>query len=230
MGNKAKLVDIYPIIEPIGSLSGTRRILVQFYGYMFYSPPAQTGQCVRQWPVSDATDAIISYFNNSLPTQLTLAGGEPLQYADWIQRLLRSLPDCEVQLRTSGTPVKELALLLPQLSCISLHWELDRMDFETSTVQLDRKRSLQLINLRQGELILHLSVDLLADKERLMQKLIAVQTLVHLTKTDDELPIYLAIPAATTDDCHEAAASCFAIFPKARVSAVPIVNQVLNKG
>ena len=219
MGNRAKLTAIYPMIEQMGALVGTRRVLVQFCGHMAYYPTAQTTPLVRQWPVSDATDLIAGYFEQGWPKQLTLAGGEPLHYADWIQRLLKQLPKCEVQLWTGGTPVKELAALLPQINYFSLHWKLGDMDFMAPAVQLDRRRSLQLINLRQGELILHLPAALLADTNMLEQKLIAVQSLLRSAEVDS-LPVWLAMPAFPSAGGFDEAAFvlCFSIFPNARLT------------
>lgn len=219
MGNRAKLTAIYPIIEQMGALVGTRRMLVQFCGHMAYYPTAQTASLVRQWPVSEATDLITGYFEQGWPKQLTLAGGEPLHYADWIQRLLKQLPECEVQLWTGGTPVKELATLFPKIDCFSFHWKLDSMDFITPSVQMDRRRSLRLTNLRQGEVILHLSAALLADSHMLEQKLIAVQSLLRSAEADS-LPVWLAMPACPAAGGFDEAAFvlCFSIFPNARLT------------
>lgn len=219
MGNRAKLTAIYPMIEQMGALIGTRRVLVQFYGNMPYYPIEQTAPLVRQWPVAEATDLIAGYFEQGWPKQLTLAGGEPLHYADWIQRLLKQLSECEVQLWTGGTPVKELAALLPQINCFSLHWKLAGMEFIIPSVQLDRRRSLRLINLRQGELILHLSAALLADPNLLEQKLIAVQSLLRSAEADS-LPVWLAMPAFPAAGSLDEAALvlCFSIFPHAKLT------------
>ena len=226
MGNRAKVAAIFPSIEQTGSLAGSRRLVIQFQGYERHYQVNQQNRAesttspAPQLSVMDAATAVLARFAQGHPQQITFSGGEPLVYADWIKRLLTQLPNCQVQVKSKGLLTKSLAELLPFATCFSLHWDVARLDKLLAAKQ-DINRTLQLLCLRQGELILHLSTALLADEAWLAQQMDSLRTLCAAAQS---LPIWLVLPAAERHnacDDLKALAPCLAVFPLARIIRPP---------
>ena len=221
MGNRAKVKHIFPTIERYGASTGSRQVAVQFRGSEVCCPYCGrphpwTPEAQSQLPAAEAAQAILSLFEQGQPRQLVFAGGEPLVYEDWIRRLLALLPACRVQVKTTGLPVQALAALLPHVSLFSLQWSLERMDKLLAT-QRDVKYALQLLALRDGELILQLPAPLLGDVRRLQQRLDEVQALLAAAPG---LPVWLALPTAASVNTSadlQALAACLDAFPSARI-------------
>ena len=222
MGNRAKIASIYSIVEPIGALSGVARIAVRFGGRLpaYYASQSERESTPRQVAVEEAAAAVQNCVMPGMPLRLTLTGGEPLFYADWITRLIKRVPKADVLLRTEGTQVKALAQVLPLVSLVSLHWELEALERLVAAHQ-DISRSLQLINLRCGEVVLHISSTMFTgERECLSSKLETVASL--LAEADcNSLPICMAIPHKVLKDTGEKAISLavplLAAFPNGKV-------------
>ncbi len=222
MGNRAKVKHIFPTIERYGALVGVRQVVVQFQGSEACcpycgAPHPWPAEVPPQMSVADAAQEILAQFEQGWPRQLAFAGGEPLIYADWIRRLLAELPPCQVQVKTKGAPVRELAALLPFATTFSLHWQVVKME-TLLAAQQDVEYALQLLALRQsGELVLHLSEALLRDQTLLALRVRELQALLAGAAS---LPIWLALsPASVTHTAEDLRSvdACLAVFPQARV-------------
>lgn len=219
MGNRAKIASVYSMIEPIGALAGTQRMVVRFGGRLPAYYASQTkASAPRQVAVEEAAQEISRCTPPENRPQLTLVGGEPLFYADWITRLVKRMPDADILLRTDGTQPQALAQVLPFVSLISLQWELAALE-RLVCVRQDVRRSLQLISLRCGEVVLHVSSELLCgDRQMLSDYLDTAAALL----SDIGLPVWLAVPygavKAAGADQVSLVAPLFVIFPHARVS------------
>lgn len=222
MGNRAKIASVYSMIEPMGALAGTQRTAVRFGGRLpaYYVTQAKADIVPKQVAVDEAAQEILRCTPPARRPQLTLTGGEPLFYADWITRLAKRIPDADVLLKTEGLQTKALAQVLPFVDLISLHWDLAALDRLLSARQ-DVKRSLQLIGLRTGEVVLHVSAALLAGDGKLLSDSLATATALLADSSDNNLPIWLAVSYETVKtagaDHVSLTAPLFATFPQGRV-------------
>lgn len=223
MGNRAKIASVYSMIEPMGALAGTQRIVVRFGGRLplYYDSQAKADSAPRQVAVDEVAQEIERLTPSGKPPQLTLLGGEPLFYADWITRLVRRVPAADVLLKTEGTQPKALAQVLPFVSLISLQWNLAALE-RLAPVQQDVKRSLQLIRLRCGEVVLQVSAELLGGDGQLLSDRLATAATLLTGSGGNDLLVWLAVPYEAVKtagaDPVSLTAPFFAAFPQGRVS------------
>lgn len=223
MGNRAKIASVYSVIEPIGLLAGTQRTALRFGGRLpaYYVSQTKADIVPKQVAVEEAAQEILRCTPPARRLQLTLTGGEPLFYADWITRLAKRLTNADILLKTEGLQTKALAQVLPFVDLISLHWDLAALE-RLISVRQDVKRSLQLISLRCGEVVLHISMGMLAgDRQLLSSNLAAAATLLEDFSANNS-PVWLVMPYGAIKEADadqvSLAAPLFAAFPQGKVS------------